>query len=198
MKKIILIITLLLTFTKVYAYENEYFSIDMNESFKQQETKDRIYIFSKGNEYVSITIDNNKDKYDVSKFTEEDIKKQKEYLETKYKETFKDYTNNIQVTNMELVKSNTKDYLEYDFYFETKSSIGYNIYQRCRMYTTDNYVYSIVHNSDKEITNNDYLNTFKIKDSYLRKINIWVYAIMLIIILAIIILIDYLLHKKRH
>ena len=198
MKKIILILFSFLLINTVYAYENEYFSFDIDESYKEQTIEDKKYIFSKDNEYYSITIEDNLNNYDVSKFTLQDIKDQKEYLENEYKEEFKDYTNTVEITNLEVKSNNTIGYLEYDIYYETKSSIGYNIYQRCRMYTTDNYVYLILYNNDKVIENNDIMDTFKIKDTYLRKINVILYAILLVIMLAIIILLDYSFHKKRH
>ena len=99
------------------------------------------------------------------------------------------------------LNSNKKQYyLEYDIYYETKESIGYNLYQRCRMYTNNNYVYLIVYNTDKEIdetTFNKIISTFKIKDTYLRKINITLYSILLIVLLVIIIILHYLMNKKR-
>ena len=198
MKKILLIFLCLLVFTKVYAYENKYFSIDIDKSFKEKTIEDKKYIFSHDNEYISITINDNTNNYEVNKFTEEDINKQKEYLTQNYKDKFKKYTKKISITNIELITTETNDYLEYDVYLESKSSIGYNIYQRSRMYTSKNYVYSVLYNSDKEIKNNKYLDTFKIKDDYLRKPNILIYTILLVVMLAIILLLDYLFHKKRH
>ena len=197
MKKVLVIFICLLLFSKVYAYENKYFSIDINDSFKKQTIEDKKYIFSHDNEYISITINNNTNYYDVKNFTEEDINKQKEYLEKEYKDKFKKYTNNISITNVELKSTDTSNYLEYDIYLETKKTIGYNIYQRSRMYTSKNFVYSILYNSDKKITNNELLNTFKIKDDYLKKPNLWIYASLLIVMLIIILLLDYVFHKKR-
>ena len=197
MKKVLIIFICLLLFNKVYAYENKYFSIDINDSFKKQTIEDKKYIFSHDNEYISITINNNTNYYDVKNFTEEDINKQKEYLEKEYKNKFNKYTNNISITNIELKSTDTSNYLEYDIYLETKKTIGYNIYQRSRMYTSKNFVYSILYNSDKKITNNELLNTFKIKDDYLKKPNLWIYASLLIVMLIIILLLDYVFHKKR-
>ena len=197
MKKVLIIFICLLLFNKVYAYENKYFSIDINDSFKKQTIEDKKYIFSHDNEYISITINNNTNYYDVKNFTEEDINKQKEYLEKEYKNKFNKYTNNISITNIELKSTDTSNYLEYDIYLETKKTIGYNIYQRSRMYTSKNFVYSILYNSDKKISNNELLDTFKIKDDYLKKPNLWIYASLLIVMLIIILLLDYVFHKKR-
>ena len=197
MKKVLVIFICLLLFSKVYAYENKYFSIDINDSFKKQTIEDKKYIFSHDNEYISITINNNTNYYDVKNFTEEDINKQKEYLEKEYKNKFNKYTNNISITNIELKSTDTSNYLEYDIYLETKKTIGYNIYQRSRMYTSKNFVYSILYNSDKKISNNELLDTFKIKDDYLKKPNLWIYASLLIVMLIIILLLDYVFHKKR-
>lgn len=181
-------------FSNVYAYENNYFSIELDPSFKEKNIEDKKYIFSSNNDYISITITNNKDNYDVSKFNENDIQKQKEYLEKEYKNKF---SNKAHITNIELKNNDTIYYLEYDLFYESKDQIGYNIYQRCRMYTTNNYVYSILYNSDKEITNNDYLDSFKIKDSYLRRINTTLYIILSIIMLILLLLINYRINKKR-
>ena len=198
MKKILLILLSLLVINKVSAYENEYFSFDVPESFKEQIIEDKKYIFSQENEYISITIDDNTNNYDVNKFTQKDIDKQKEYLEKEYKDKFKDYASNIEITNIEVIHTKKNNYLVYDITYDTKTSIGYNNYQRCRMYTTNNYVYSILYNSDKEITNNDYLDSFKTKDSYLRNINIWLYLALLIVMMISLFLIDHYMHKKRH
>ena len=65
------------------------------------------------------------------------------------------------------------------------------------MYTSKNFVYSILYNSDKKISNNELLDTFKIKDDYLKKPNLWIYASLLIVMLIIILLLDYVFHKKR-
>ena len=197
MRKVLIIFICLLLFNKVYAYENKYFSIDINDSFKKQTIEDKKYIFSHDNEYISITINNNTNYYDVKNFTEEDINKQKEYLEKEYKNKFNKYTNHLSNTKRELKSTYTSNYLEYDIYLETKKTIGYNIYQRSRMYTSKNFVYSILYNSDKKISNNELLDTFKIKDDYLKKPNLWIYASLLIVMLIIILLLDYVFHKKR-
>lgn len=183
--------------SKVYAYENEYFYIELNDKFKETSNTNNNYIFTKDNEYISVTISKNKDNYDISKFTEDDIKNQKEYLTKTYSKRFNKYSSNTSITNIELKSSETTYYLEYDIFYETKKSIGYNIYQKCRMYTTNKYVYSILYNSDKEIKNTDIIDTFKIKDSYLRKVNITTYIISTFVLLIIILFIDYLFYKKR-
>ena len=198
MKKVVVLLICLLLFTKVYAYENKYFSIDIKEPFKGPTIKGKSYVFTNGNEYISIIVNKNKDKYEVSKFTQEDIEKQKKYLIEEYKDKFSKYSANVSITNIELKNIDSLYYLEYDVFYDTKKAIGYNIYQRCRMYTTDNYVYSILYNSDKEIKDNNYLDTFKIKDKYLKEVNITVYIISLISLLGVLILIDYLFSKKKH
>lgn len=198
MKKVVVFLICLLLFTKVYAYENKYFSIDIKEPFKGPTVEGKKYVFTNGNEYISIIVNKNKDNYEISKFTDEDIENQKKYLETEYKEKFSKYSSNVSITNIELKNIDSLYYLEYDVFYETKKTIGYNIYQRCRMYSTDNYIYSILYNSDKEITNNDYLDTFKIKDKYLKDVNITTYIISLISLLVLLLLIDYLFSKKKH
>ena len=105
MKKIVVLLICLLLFTKVYAYENKYFSIDIKEPFKGPSVKENKYVFTNGNEYISIIVNKNKDNYDISKFTEEDIEKQKNYLEEKYKEKFQKYSSNISITNIEVIQS---------------------------------------------------------------------------------------------
>lgn len=197
MKKALLFIISLIIFTKVYAFENDYFQIKIDESFKEQTINNTHYLFTKDNEYYSITIDENINDYDISKFTEEDILKQKKYLENKYSNSFSKYSDNVSITNIELKSNKTIYYLEYDIYFNTKEKIGYNIYQKCRMFTSNNYVYSILYNSPKEITDNKVLDSFIIKDSYLKKVNPKVYTILLVVMLIMVLLFDFLLHKKR-
>ncbi len=193
MKKLIVFLLSLFLLTNVYAYENDYFSIDIPDGFNENINENN-FLFSKDKELISVIVTKNKDNYDINKFKEEDIEKQKEYIINKYKEE-------VQVlpiiNSMQIIYQDKLNYLQYDLIIETNKSIGHDMHIINRMYTTDNYVYLISYKSDKEITQDNIkvLDSIIIKDSYLRNINVYVYLGLLLFVIIVFI---FLFNIKGH
>ena len=60
MKKILLVLLLIITSIKpIYAYENEYFSIDIPENYKLTMNENNIYKWENKDKYISITVADN-------------------------------------------------------------------------------------------------------------------------------------------
>ena len=161
MKKFVLF-TLLFSFCiSVKAYENRYFKVDIKDDFKQTINQTNMYKWEKGNDYIAITIsDNTHLKYNVETFSDEDLKDQKAYLEEGINKGLEKYNIKTEVSNLTKVKNDKSTYLEYDVFYPSKKTTGYDTYQKGRMYTTSNYITTVIYNSDKEITleNKDYKN----------------------------------------
>lgn len=161
MKKVLIILfSLFLFITNIKAYENEIFKINISEDYKleEQETENN-YKWIKDNKYISISVsDNSELKYNITKFTDEDLQKQKEYLEGSINENLSKYNITSEVKEIKL--SEDKTTLTYDIYYPSKDTIGYDIYQRGKMYTTTHYILTIIYNSDEEIKddNQEYIN----------------------------------------
>lgn len=196
MKKVLLILLLLLSIN-INAKEitNDLFSININDEYKEEINDGKIYKWSKDNNYLLLTIENNTNKYNIKNFNGDDINSQKEYIINSYKEKTSD---NIIVNNINILNKESLYYIEYNIKIESKNTIGHDIYQIGRTYTTDNYIYNIIYNSDSKIEDTTMMDSLIIKDTYLKRINISLYAILSIIILGLILLFDYLLHKKKH
>ena len=161
MKKVLIILfSLFLFITNIKAYENEIFKINISEDYKleEQETENN-YKWIKDNKYISISVsDNSELKYNITKFTDEDLQKQREYLEGSINENLSKYNITSEVKEIKL--SEDKTTLTYDIYYPSKDTIGYDIYQRGKMYTTTHYILTIIYNSDEEIKddNQEYIN----------------------------------------
>ena len=161
MKKVLIILfSLFLFITNIKAYENEIFKINISEDYKLEEQKtENNYKWIKDNKYISISVsDNSELKYNITKFTDEDLQKQKEYLEGSINENLSKYNITSEVKEIKL--SEDKTTLTYDIYYPSKDTIGYDIYQRGKMYTTTHYILTIIYNSDEEIKddNQEYIN----------------------------------------
>ncbi len=166
MKKLFAFLLLIICITNVKAYENEYFKIDIPEGYTE-EINENIYKWTKNNNYISITISNNKDNYDINKYTDQDIENQKKYLEETYSKELKDYNIDVQVTSINKDKINNYDILSYTLFWPSHELTGYDIQQKGAVYTTKNYIYTITVSSDEEVKNEDFkkvLNTFILKD----------------------------------
>ena len=161
MKKVLIILfSLFLFITNIKAYENEIFKINISEDYKlEEQEKENSYKWIKDNKYISISVsDNSELKYNITKFTDEDLQKQKEYLEGSINENLSKYNITSEVKEIKL--SEDKTTLTYDIYYPSKDTIGYDIYQRGKMYTTTHYILTIIYNSDEEIKddNQEYIN----------------------------------------
>ena len=87
-------------------------------------------------------------------------------LET-YNDYLRQYSINATVENMTKEDINSNYCLLYDIYFPTTNSTGYDMYQKGLTITTENYIFTLVYGSDKEIDEAYFTNlikTFVIKD----------------------------------
>ena len=194
MKKIILLFSLLMIYTNVYAYENKYFKIDIQETYKLEKEKNNNYKWTNNKDYISISINKNKNKNDIKKYTQKDIFDHKKYLLSNYKKSLND---DIEITNIQISNKNNIYYIEYYLTINTKKTTGSDTYQYGRIYASDNYIYTLLMSSNKEIKDVSVFNTFNYKDSYPKKLNIKEYLFLLAILLLVILLLDYLISKKH-
>jgi len=203
MKKIIIFIAILFSFTIVKAYENDYFSIEIPSNYKITNESNNTYKWEKDNNYIAISLsDNSKNKYNIKYYSQEDINKQQYYIEDKINEKLSNYNLKASISSMQ--KKNIEDiyFLEYDLYLPSKEAIGYDTYQKGRIYSLNNYLVTIIYNTDQKLNEEDYnnvINTFKIKDKSIDT-TIKDLIIAAIIIGTILGIIGYLvsLRKKKH
>ena len=166
MKKLLMILLLITCITSVKAYENDYFSIDIPDNYKE-EINGSIFKWTNDNKYIAVTINDNVDKYDVEKYTDEDLKEQKRHLEETYSKELEEYNVTVEVSDIKRNTVNEYSILEYDLYWNSEKYTGYNMYQKGAIYTTSNYIYTIIISSDEEIQDKDYkkiINSFYLKD----------------------------------
>ncbi len=197
MKKLFILFVLLFNVVNIKAYENKYFDIDIPQEYKITVEENNLYKWEKDNKYISISISNNENGYTVKNYTEEDINNQKIYIEDKINENLDKYDTKVEVTDIKKIVLNNNLYsLSYTIYWPTQDHTGYDIYQFGNVISTDNYMYTIVYNSNtKEIDKefNNILNSFNPIDStnnqdknnnylYLIIASIFVFAFIKIII----------------
>lgn len=200
MKKIFIILLLVLSITNIKAYENDYFKIDIPIDFKEEQVEDNIYKWTNNNKYIAITIaDNSNLKYDISSYTDTDIEKQKEYLMENLNTGLEDYKVNVDVPYIKKIDLNDKTILRYSLYYPTKESTGYDIYQIGNVFTTKNYIITIIYSSDNEINESEYsfINNFEIKDDKVISINRVKYIYYIVAIGIILGVIGYILSLKK-
>ena len=165
MKKIILFLILLFDIYYIKAYENDYFSITMPDEYILVTSENTIYKWENDNKYISITISDN----NVKNYTEKDIENQKIYIEETINNSLSDYESKVSVTEIEKSILNDFPVLNYTIYWPVKEQTGYYIYQYGNVISTENYIYTIVFNTNsKDDDINSILNSFFPKD----KINI--------------------------
>lgn len=174
MKKLLLIPLLLLSIGNVEAYENEYFKIDIPETFKEEIAENGTYKWisndSKNNDNIIITVSNNQkdNKYNIENYTDENINEYEKYLEDEINKQLEEYKIKVDVKNVKKDTLNDMQTVSYDVIWPTKESTGYDIYQKGYAFTTENYIYVYTYSSDSELTNNEdfktTLNSFKTLD----------------------------------
>ncbi len=166
MKKIFTILLLITCLTSVKAYENDFFTLEVPEGYTE-EINNNIYKWSKDNKYISITVGNNENEYDVAEYTDQDLEKQKNYLEQMYKNSLLDYNMTVEISDMKKDTINDYSILTYESYWPSKDSVGHDIYQKSAVYTTKHYIYTILVSDEEKITDENFkevLNTFELKD----------------------------------
>lgn len=191
MKKIFTIILLFIGIlsVNVNALENSYFKIDIPEGYKEEINESSLYKWTKDNNYITITIDNNTNRYDILRYTEDDMKKYEEYIENSINEQLKDYNIKVDVNNVRKEKINDRNCIVYDTVWPTKESTGYDTYQRGYTFTTDKYIMMLTYSSDSELDNNTELTNlidgFKVLDSEIVYNDKYRYRIMIIIAVVV-------------
>ena len=189
MKKIFFLIVLLFNFDIIFAYETTYFSVDIPEGYQIVTDINGIYKWENKDKYISITVSNNTNNYSVKDYTQSDLSNQKKYIEDKINNNLNEYDTKVSVTKIN--KSILKDdlySLSYTIYWPTKEHTGYDIYQYGNVISTDDYMYTIVYNTDKDILDDEYkliLNSFTPVD-VVNKVNDDNFRIFLVIIVALI------------
>lgn len=186
MKKIFTIIILLfIGILNINALENSYFKIDIPEGYTEEINESNLYKWAKDNNYITITIDNNTNRYDILRYTEDDMKKYEEYIENSINEQLKDYNIKVDVKNVRKEKINDRNCIVYDTVWPTKESTGYDTYQRGYTFTTDKYIMMLTYSSDSELDNNteltNLIDSFKVLDSEIVYNDKYRYRIMIII-----------------
>lgn len=191
MKKIFTIILLFIGILSVNAnaLENSYFKIDIPEGYKEEINESILYKWTKDNNYITITIDNNTNRYDILRYTEDDMKKYEEYIENSINEQLKDYNIKVDVKNVRKEKINDRNCIVYDTVWPTKESTGYDTYQRGYTFTTDKYIMMLTYSSDSELDNNteltNLIDSFKVLDSEIVYNDKYRYRIMIIIAVVV-------------
>ena len=191
MKKIFTIILLFIGVlsVNVNALENSYFKIDIPEGYKEEINESSLYKWTKDNNYITITIDNNTNRYDILRYTEDDMKKYEEYIENSINEQLKDYNIKVDVKNVRKEKINDRNCIVYDTVWPTKESTGYDTYQRGYTFTTDKYIMMLTYSSDSELDNNteltNLIDSFKVLDSEIVYNDKYRYRIMIIIAVVV-------------
>lgn len=191
MKKIFTIILLFIGILSVNAntLENSYFKIDIPEGYKEEINEPNLYKWTKDNNYITITIDNNTNRYDILRYTEDDMKKYEEYIENSINEQLKDYNIKVDVKNVRKEKINDRNCIVYDTVWPTKESTGYDTYQRGYTFTTDKYIMMLTYSSDSELDNNteltNLIDSFKVLDSEIVYNDKYRYRIMIIIAVVV-------------
>ena len=190
MKKILLLFLTFFTVLSIKAYENDFFKVDIPDNYKQTVNETNMYKWTKDNNYFAVTIsDNTKLNYDIINFTDEDLVKQKEYLEKGINEGLKKYNITASVSDIKKVENENKSFLEYNVFYPSKKATGYDTYQKGRMYTTSKYITTVIYNSDSEIKDDNVefktiIDSFNILDNniVIKTITIKDYIILVITI----------------
>lgn len=173
MKKILLIAIFLLNINTIMAYENDYFKIDIPDTYKEEKLESGTYKWSnsKNNDNIIITVSkNNEDnKYNINNYTDENIEDYEKYLESEINKQLKEYKIEVDVKNVKKETLNNIKTISYDVIWPTKESTGYDIHQKGYAFTSENFIYVYTFNSDSEIENNEdfikTINSFKLLDN---------------------------------
>ena len=189
MKKIftmlLIIITLFAETLNINAIENNYFKLNVPDGYTEEINESSLYKWTKDNNYITVTIDNNTNRYDILRYTEDDMKKYEEYIENSINEQLKDYNIKVDVKNVRKEKINNRNCIVYDTVWPTKESTGYDTYQRGYTFTTDKYIIMLTYSSDSELDNNteltDLINSFEVLDSEIVYNDKYRYRIMIVI-----------------
>jgi hypothetical protein len=203
MKKFFIIFLLLfLNILNVNAYENEYFKIDIPESYKLEKEDEYTYKWVNNNKYISITISDNLSlNYDIKSYSDEDISNQKTYIEENINKGLQAYNIKVNVTDIKKIVLDNDTYaLNYKIYWPSKEKLGYDIYQVGNVISSEKYITTVIYSSDNEIDYDEYnsiIDSFVIKDKLKRKSKGSIIVILLCLICAFLGVFNAIKRQKR-
>lgn len=171
MKKIIFIVFLFLP-SIVFAYENEYFKVDIDDTYNEVSINNTTYIWTskETNDLPIITINiSNNDKqnlHNYKEYNEKDIDNYKQALKNEFNKELSKYDIQTSINTIKKVTINNLPSIYYEAFSNTKDIYGYDIYQYNYSFTTSNYISSITYSSDKKSNElEQIIKSFEIKDT---------------------------------
>lgn len=171
MKKIIFILFLFLP-SIVFAYENEYFKVDIDDTYNEVSINNTTYIWTskETNDLSIITINiSNNDKqnlHNYKEYNEKDIDNYKQALKNEFNKELSKYDIQTNINTINKITINNLPSIYYEAFSNTKDIYGYDIYQYNYSFTTSNYISSITYSSDKKSNElEQIIKSFEIKDT---------------------------------
>lgn len=171
MKKIIFILFLLLP-SIVFAYENEYFKIDIDDTYNEVSVNNTTYIWTSKETndlpIITINISNNERQnlHNYKEYNEKDIENYKQALKNEFNKELNKYDIQTNINTIKKVTINNLPSIYYEAFSDTKDIYGYDIYQYNYSFTTSNYISSITYSSDKKSNElEQIIKSFEIKDT---------------------------------
>lgn len=171
MKKIIFIVFLFLP-SIVFAYENEYFKVDIDDTYNEVSINNTTYIWTskETNDLPIITINiSNNDKqnlHNYKEYNEKDIDNYKQALKNEFNKELSKYDIQTNINTINKITINNLPSIYYEAFSNTKDIYGYDIYQYNYSFTTSNYISSITYSSDKKSNElEQIIKSFEIKDT---------------------------------
>ena len=171
MKKIIFILFLFLP-SIVFAYENEYFKVDIDDTYNEVSINNTTYIWTskETNDLPIITINiSNNDKQNLHNYKEynkKDIDNYKQALKNEFNKELSKYDIQTNINTINKITINNLPSIYYEAFSNTKDIYGYDIYQYNYSFTTSNYISSITYSSDKKSNElEQIIKSFEIKDT---------------------------------
>lgn len=219
-KKILFAFIIFLSFfTCCYTLEKDEYVIDIPEIYKSEKSDDgELFSYKNNNQTTSVLIytKSNKNKLNISNYTNEDVVELTEPYKKQILDSYKasKIDAEIKKTDASIIKLNSYDLIlmsfETEYTFNNKKSV---VYQNQYMATSNKYIYYIVISStskdiiDGEETQN-MLKSFKIKDDLIKektfeqkvkkvvKDNLVLYIISLVVIIFTFCLMIFTRNKK--
>lgn len=174
MKKIIFILFLFLP-SIVFAYENEYFKIDIDDTYNEVSVNNTTYIWTSEETndlpIITINISNNEQQnlHNYKEYNEKDIENYKQALKNEFNKELSKYDIQTNINTIKKVTINNLPSIYYEAFSDTKDIYGYDIYQYNYSFTTSNYISSITYSSDKESNElEQIIKSFEIKDTAIK------------------------------
>lgn len=171
MKKIIFILFLFLP-SIVFAYENEYFKIDIDDTYNEVSVNNTTYIWTSKETndlpIITINISNNERQnlHNYKEYNEKDIENYKQALKNEFNKELNKYDIQTNINTIKKVTINNLPSIYYEAFSDTKDIYGYDIYQYNYSFTTSNYISSITYSSDKKSNElEQIIKSFEIKDT---------------------------------